>query len=207
MPQIRAGRIEETRPPSGQWVYVDPGFAGDKGKTCGLLIDGSVPTVHTFAALREALVSLVQEDGPPLHLVLEAPLSVAFSARGNPVGRSIELRAGQSRYWYSGLACSVLTSATYLLRAIADAVPCREIRLFEGFVSFKPRGVRSSHTADVLLLRRVVRGELAVGQIIVPEALAAAPDHVLRSAFAVAGMDPGIPPVIVGNTLVDRATH
>ena len=207
MPLIHAGRLEHARPPMGQWVFVDPGFAGEGKKSCGLLLDSGVPTVRTFADLRDQLVALAQAPGPELHLVIEAPLSVAFTARGNPAGRSVELRDRQSRYWYVGLGCSVLTSAMYLLRAITDAVPRREIRLFEGLVSFKPNALRSSHTRDVLLLRRVVRGDLAVGQIVAPEALAAAPDHVLRSAFAVAGMDYGVPPVVVGNRLDEAQPH
>jgi hypothetical protein len=207
MPTIRAGRLDDLRPPMGQWVFADPGFAGEGRKSCGLLLDSGIPTVHTFAGLREQLVALALESGPPLHLVIEAPLSVSFTARGNPAGRSVELRDGQSRYWYVGLGCSVLTSATYLVRAITNAGPRREIRLFEGLVSFKPKGIRSSHTRDVLLLRRVVRGDLAVGQIIAPEALAAAPDHVVRSAFEVAGMDYGVPPVVVGNTLEEALPH
>jgi hypothetical protein len=80
---------------------------------------------------------------------------------------------------------------------MTDAGPEREVRLFEGLVSFKPRGVASSHCDDVLQLRQVIRGERAVGRVVPPDELAASPEHTLKSAFAVSGMDYGIPPVVV----------
>jgi hypothetical protein len=91
----------------------------------------------------------------------------------------------------------VLVAATYLIRAATDAPPDRDVRLFEGLVSFKPQGASSSHCDDVLKLRSVVWGEGAIGRIVPPEALAASADDVLMSAFQVAGMNYGIPPVVV----------
>lgn len=192
---VRAGHITEATPESGEWVFVDPGFSS-KAKSCGLLTPNSEPIQITFAQLQAELVSLVTTGEQPLNLAIEAPLSVAFGPAGNPVGRSIELRNGQARYWYVGLGCSVLVAATYLLRAITDANPKREVRLFEGLVSFKPKGERSSHSSDVANLRRVVWGEQNIGRVIPPEMLAASPNDVIKSAFLVAGMNYGIPPVI-----------
>jgi len=195
MSHIRAGRVEEAIHSSGEWAFIDPGFSRN-AKSCGFLVEDGHPVPLTFADLQARLIALASVDGHPLNLVLEAPLSVAFGPLGNPVGRSIELRGSQSRYWYVGLGCGVLVAATYLLRALTDAQPRREIRLFEGLVSFKPKCVRSSHLKDVLLLRRIVWGEQGFGQIVAPEALASAPDHLLVSAFRVAGMNYGVPPVI-----------
>jgi hypothetical protein len=66
--------------------------------------------------------------------------------------------------------------------------------LFEGFVSFKPKGRVSSHCADVEALRAVVLNPNRAASAIVPAAqLAMAPSDRLVSAFAVAGMDFGVP--------------
>jgi hypothetical protein len=195
MTTIRAGQVKEAVPSSGEWLFVDIGFSS-RSKSCGLLGEQGDPHDVTFAQARSYLSDLANTQGRPLNLVLEAPLSVAFAQNGNPVGRSIELREGKSRYWYVGLGCSVLVAATYLLRAVAERRRGREVRLFEGLVSFKPRGVVSCHSSDVLLLRDVVWGVPGVGRVVPPNELPADPDHSLRSAFAVSGMDYGVPPVI-----------
>jgi hypothetical protein len=81
---------------------------------------------------------------------------------------------------------------------IHDAHPSRDIRLFEGFASFKPKGVRSSHSSDVLNLRKAIwDGSSKSGFTVPPQKLAVSPKHRLLSAFAVAGMDLGVPAVIV----------
>lgn len=196
MPGIRAGRTNEAHPDSGEWVFVDPGFAQDKSRSCGLLASGQPQSV-TFSDLKAQLAALIVENDAPMNLVIEAPLSVAFSGSGNPTGRSIERRDGRSRYWYVGLGCSVLTSASYLLRAITDARRTREIRLFEGFVSFKPKGTTSNHCKDVRDLKRVIWGERGAGRIVPPEVLATHPEHSVISAFAVGAMDYGVPPVVL----------
>lgn len=193
-PSIRAGQLDEGHPGSGEWVFVDPGFAMDGKRSCGLLEASRGCKKVTFSELRARLATLAVEGIGPINLVIEAPLSVAFSASGNPAGRDFERRDGKSRYWYVGLGCSVLTSATYLLRAMTDVRPTREIRLFEGFVSFKAKE-KSDHCRDVADLKRVVWGEPGVGSIV--PATAINPQHSVMSAFAVAGMDYQIPPVIV----------
>jgi len=156
IPRIRSGRVEEAHPESAEWAFVDLGFAGDGKKTSCLLVADGDPRLYTFAGLIAVLKSMLAEEDGPLNLVLEAPLSVAFSKDGNPVGRAIEKRGGQTRYWYVGLGCSVLTSAMYFLKELAESPSAREIRLFEGFVSFKPKNMASDHNADVLRLRDVI---------------------------------------------------
>ncbi len=195
MSKIRAGQVAEASPQSGEWTFVDRGFSS-KSRTCGLLEHQGVPVRLTFGELQSRLISLASAGVSPLNLVLEAPLSVAFGPLGNPTGRSIELRNGKSRYWYVGLGCSVLVSATYLLRAITESRPTREVRLFEGIVSFKPKEVVSDHCADVNDLRRVIWGEPQIGRVVSPEELATSPNDKLVSAFLVAGMDYGVPPVV-----------
>lgn len=163
------------------------------------MLEGSgSPKNMTFDALRCALVKLAGEGTTPINLVLEAPLSVAFAASGNPVGRAVERRERQTRYWYVGLGCAVLVAATYLLRALHDAPRTREIRLFEGLVSFKDEERPTSHCNDALALRAVIwEPHVASGRVVAPNALLFNMSDTIVSAFAVAGMDFGIPPVLL----------
>lgn len=193
---IRAGTPAEANRHSGEWVFVDLGFA-EKTKSCGLLLGDGKPEEISFAQLTARLLDVVASAQQPLNLLIEAPLSVAFNEHGNPTGRVIERRESRTRYWYVGLGCSVLVAATYLLRSIHEADPRREIRLFEGLASFKPKGVRSSHSDDVLKLRKVIWDGGSKSGLIVPrEKLGASPKHRLLSAFLVAGMDFGVPAVV-----------
>jgi hypothetical protein len=198
MPTIRAALTHEATRASAEWIFVDLGFA-QKTKSCGLLVSGDVkPRDLSFSELQAFLVSLVTSGADSLNLLLEAPLSISFGVNGNPTGRSVERRNGKSRYWYVGLGCSVLVAATYLLRAIHDAQPSREVRLFEGFVSFKPKGERSSHSNDVLRLRNVIwEGNPLLGRVVPAEELAASEGDQVKSAFMVSGMNFGVPPVVV----------
>lgn len=136
--ELRAGSVAEVIRTSGEWLFVDIGFARDKA-TCGLLLHDSPAQAVTFAQLQRRVLELASLEGSPLNLVIEAPLSVAFTKDGNPTGRSMEKQDVRTRYWYVGLGCTVLVAATYLVKAIADSKPKRSIRLFEGFVSFKGR--------------------------------------------------------------------
>lgn len=88
----------------------------------------------------------------------------------------------------------MLVAATYFVRAMSLSA-AREVRLFEGLVYFKEKGVASDHCYDMLQLRDVVWGKEGVGRLIAPGELAV-PDHTLLSALAVAGMDYGVPPVV-----------
>jgi hypothetical protein len=193
---IRAGTPEEVEPKSGEWLFIDAGFSSS-GRSCGVLGAENVAASITFSEARSRLVASGSRKTSPLNLLIEAPLSVAFNSRGNPTGRSMERLGSQHRYWYEGLGCLVMTSALYLLRGLHDSQPQREVRLFEGFVSFKPKGSVSSHGADVQALRAVVwdanRGSDAV---IAANHLAMTPSDRLASAFAVAGMEFGLPPVV-----------
>jgi hypothetical protein len=194
---IHAGILTDVYRTSGEWVFVDLGFA-QTAKSCGLLVGDGEPKEVSFSQLRTEVIEIVTAGGKPLNLLIEAPLSVAFNVKGNPTGRSIERRKKQTRYWYVGLGCSVLVAATYLLRSIHDVRPVREIRLFEGFASFKSKDLCSSHSDDVLNLRKLIwENAEKSGHIVPPEQLAASQEDKLLSAFLVAGMDFGVPPVIL----------
>lgn len=129
-------------------------------------------------------------------MLIEAPLSVAFTAMGNPTGRSLEKRASGTRYWYVGLGCGVMVAALYFLSGLRDELR-REVRLFEGFASFKLKGSKSSHVGDVLKLRDAVwHPDRHPTAVVPPDRLALTSTDVLCSAFKAAGMDYGVPPVV-----------
>lgn len=93
----------------------------------------------------------------------------------------------------------------YLVTAVLKAEPKIEIRLFEGFVSFKKDGGKRSHCDDVVLLKEVVNNpDRHSNSIVAGKSLKADPTDTLNSAFLVAGVDLGIPPVIMGNGLPSR---
>jgi hypothetical protein len=143
------------------------------------------------------ILDTVAKASVPVNLTIEAPLSVAFDKLGNPKGRSIEKQGGKTRYWYNGLGCGVMVAAMYLVRAIHDSCPKHDVRLFEGFVSYKDPQLESDHLRDVLLIRQVIKEPMAnAAAIVSADSLKIANDDQLVSAFCVAGLDCGIPPVI-----------
>src|SRR5437870_7573458 len=123
--RLRAGLPEDIRPESGEWLFVDVGFS-NKGRTCGVLGGDGASVAVTFAEAAKSVVASGARQTGILNLLIEAPLSVAFNAAGNPAGRTIERLGSQHRYWYEGLGCVVMTSAMYLLRALKDSEPRRD---------------------------------------------------------------------------------
>lgn len=88
----------------------------------------------------------------------------------------------------------------YLVTAVLKSEPKVEVRLFEGFVSFKRSGRKRSHCEDVVLLKEVVTNpERYSNSIVAGNCLKVDPTDIVKSAFLVAGVDLGIPPVIVGD--------
>jgi hypothetical protein len=196
---IRSGHVNEVNWDSGSWVFLDVGFSNNL-KSCGLLIGDNTPIGLRFGEVLNEISSYVINSSAPINLVLEAPLSVAFDKNGNPKGRSIEKENQKTRYWYVGLGCTVMVAVMYMLKELERVCSDKEIRLFEGFVSFKEKQSRTSHLRDVLLLREVVKAPLSFQEAIVSaENLIMDKSDVLQSAFIVAGRNYGIPPVIMRN--------
>lgn len=197
MTSIRAGTISEISPSSGEWLILDIGFA-NKSASCGLLVNDSAPVELRFNEMVNRVCNFISESQIPVNLVIEAPLSVAFDRAGNPTGRAIEKLGGKTRYWYVGLGSTVMVAAMYLVKAISQRQATSEVRLFEGFVSFKTKGVKSDHLRDVKLIREVVLDRTIVpGAVVSPDNLRKVESDLLQSAFAVAGIDAGVPPVIM----------
>jgi len=89
---IRAGAMNELHPEAGHWVFADIGFAQTKA-SCGFVEGNGVPEEIPFNALVDKLAKLAaatRNQGRPLHVLIEAPLPVAFTQAGNTTGRSIE---------------------------------------------------------------------------------------------------------------------
>ena len=178
-------------------MFVDIGFSRH-ARSCGIAVGEGIPKEITFAELTPFILEVVCAGTGPMNLLIEAPLSVAFTAEGNPTGRRIDKRGARTRYWYVGPGCAVLVAATYLLRDLYELGSERQIRLFEGFASFKEMRAQSSHCKDVSDLRSVAWNvDQVPGKVVGPEGLKANPDDTLSSAFAVSGMDLGVPPVVV----------
>jgi len=93
-----------------------------------------------------------------------------------------------------------MVAALYLVKTITEISANTEVRLFEGFVSFKESCKKSIHSRDVELLREVIENPNQYSEeIIEPEALKMTSSDTLKSAFLVAGIDTGIPPLIMRN--------
>lgn len=204
---IVQGTIEGARRESGEWIFVDIGFSRDS-RSCGIAVGDSEPQCLRFGELGPCVAEELGKGPGPMNLLIEAPLSVAFNEQGCPTGRKIEKRGSSQRYWYLQAGAATSLAATYFLRGLHDAIsarnqhPHRTIRLFEGFASFKRKGEVSSHSADIVKLRSIVWGVSDRGRIVGCEGLRMCGSDTLRSAFAAAGMDFGIPPVVV----VDEGT-
>lgn len=97
------------------------------------------------------------------NLLIEAPLSGVFDAGGNPQPRGpFETSLSPEgktlrRYWYSGPGAATCLAATHFLRKLdsqlrssSQATADLNIRLIEGFVTFKPE--TTDHAFDARLL-------------------------------------------------------
>lgn len=136
-----------------------------------------------------------QDAGSPLNLVLEAPLSVTFNKDGNPVGRKCDFKDGELRGWYIYAAPSMILAAGYLLRELADCGIQRDVRLYEGFVSFKKSNSKTKHIEDAKALKGAV-WKLTQHKIFDSVGIKRCRSDNLESAFKIMGMDFGIPPII-----------
>lgn len=189
---IRSGTVQEIDHTDGIWAYLDLGFS--KNRTCGLVVGDGHPEEFSYHEATNVLLYLAN-TGKKVSAVIEAPLSVAFDANGNPTGRACERYNRQARYWYVGAGAIVTLAAMYLIKELDSAFKGKELVLYEGFVSFKQRD--STHGGDATLLRdTVVNREQHQSRIIAPDNLKQQPTDQIRGAFEVMGIESGIPPII-----------
>ena len=203
---IRAGTIDEFNPKLGDWLFVDVGFSSTR-KSCGVLKNSERPWTETFGGLVDFVIQEFGIPGPPLNLVLEAPLSATFNKGGNPTARCPD----KNRQWYLQPATTVMVATIRLLRRMNDFAIQREVRLFEGFASFKSSSTKWPyekdygfsktawpHIADVLRLR-CAAWHPTQKYVVNPRKLKINKTYdTLHSILEFAGMESrGIPPVLM----------
>jgi hypothetical protein len=195
--KIKAGLVEEIYWDSGLWIFLDIGFS-EKQKTCGLCIGDGDPVNLRFDEMKISVAEAIKGSNGPVNLVIEAPLSVAFTTTGNPTGRSLEVQEGKNpRYWYLQGGAVVMVAAQYLIHHLLQESAGSEVRLFEGFVSFKPKDEKTDHSKDVELLREVIVNPASFpAAVIGPTELARDDADRIQSSFTSMGLDCGVPPVI-----------
>lgn len=193
---IHAGKVSDISWPNGTWLILDIGFSSSQ-KSCGILLGDEEGRCLTFSDAINEVVGISNRLSL-LNLVIEAPLSVAFDKSGNPKGRSMEKEGGKNRLWYVSPGCAVLVAVMYLMRKLYDSHPSGDVKLFEGFVSYKSRDAKSNHSKDVELLREAIKAtQTKSHHIIKPEEIKTDPDDNIKSAFEVMNLaDIGIPPII-----------
>ena len=188
--KIIAGRTTDINRGSGQWLIVDIGFSSTN-PTCGVWNGTGEPSVVTFGELVGLATEEVQKPvTQALNLLLEAPLSKAFQQNKNPIRRSCDSQGGKLRLWWTNAGATTLIAANELLLALDACQGQRNVRLFEGFVSFKrsedtptSKAARiAAHKEDVLKLKNAVWTG-ANAQIIDPGELRQNPGDRIESAF------------------------
>ena len=205
-PKIAAGSTDDINKDSGQWMIVDIGFSS-RDPSCGFWVDTGTeeqePCVVTFGELVEWVTREARKADPRnLNLLIEAPLSVAFQQNKNPTRRKCDVQGKKYRDWYVNAGGTTLIVAASLLRELNKSQRRREVRLFEGLVSFKTPNDRPNskeeriedHKKDVLKLKNAVwSGEDR--DIFTRKELPQTKGHLINSAFHFFDKDL-IPPVI-----------
>lgn len=193
---IYSGKAEDISWPNGTWLILDIGFSNSQ-ESCGILLGDDEARQLTFNDAIDEVI-MIANNLPLLNLVIEAPLSVTFDKSGNPKSRSMEKEGGKNRLWYVGPGCAVLIAGMYLMKGLYDYHPTGDVRLFEGFVSYKSKGTTSNHLKDVELLREAIKAAQTKPHLIIkPEEIKTDPDDNIRSAFEVMNLaNIGIPPII-----------
>ena len=135
------------------WLAVDIGFSCAKRTTGIMGAHWDKPRCIQYGQLiSECLLFASRKSA--IGIILEAPLSLAFSLANNPTGRKGEKRGRKTRYWYQGLGCSVMTAAAIFLRQLGENDNATSAYVFEGFVSFKDKATSHGDDASDLIRNR-----------------------------------------------------
>ncbi len=117
-------------------MAVDLGFSGTS-RSCGFASsDGQgllSPVKRTFRECVDDVVAHVRRHGDGV-LIIEAPLSACFNARGNPCARGPFGQATRPRWWSLGAGATMALAAQYFLRFVQEHLGDRRLHLIEGFV-------------------------------------------------------------------------
>ena len=160
--KLVAGQLAHLEDRNVPVIIIDIGFSKEKAST-GIgwvksmreeLIEGAnlkeVKYGEMVAEIKQILKNVFTNQSSVLHIVIEAPLSAKFE-KGNPKERgNFERGYNKSknrvitRYWYQYGGLLAFVAAGHLIRQLAEEFEkdatlrkFKEIRFFEGFVSFK----------------------------------------------------------------------
>ena len=190
---IIAGKTHGFSRAPEDWIFLDIGFSSE-AKTCGLKIFGEPARNQSWADACLEIKNAIRSCKKDINLMIEAPLSVTFNAKNNPVQRSFEKRGKSTRYWYLQGGVVTLLSAAYLIRQLYDMEESN-IFLFEAFISFKPQ--KTDHMDDASLMERgIVEGASPIGKADIQMSK----EHKIEASIAKFGYSFGVPPVFVFDT-------
>ncbi len=134
-------------------MAVDLGFSGE-ARSCGVAVTHDTQTVRIsaqrFGECVSTVIDFAREHGE-IVLVVEAPLSATFDARGNPAPRGNFERSPRARWWSLGAGAAMALAAQHFLSAIHESVGDRTVHLAEGFVVGADSGDHGQAANDLLM--------------------------------------------------------
>ena len=190
-PRIVAGEWGDICWDSGDWIIVDMGFAY-KSNSCGVAIGCEEPQKLWFRELVKKVTTRAHEKNPKqLNLLLEAPLSMAFTKLGDPMPRTFE---DLNHAWYRNSGAAMMLGSICLIDSVNSCERTREVRLFEGFATIP----KTDHRKIAAGLRAVVQGKTEDRQdrIVKPSEIIAPNSGCLKPVYGTERGVGGVPPVI-----------
>ncbi len=189
---IKAGDAYKFSRDPDEWIFVDLGFSGRRSngtvqKSTGLKLPGEDSRNCTWSEAIDRTKSCLANIDKSIYMMLEAPLSVAFSKEGHPVPRVFEKNGTAVRYWYMQSGAVVLISAFYFLQHLRTTTK-HTVNLYESFISFK-KG-RTEHYADCDAMKKAILNN----QKPITE-FTQKPEDTLECITKSTGWDFGVPPV------------
>lgn len=133
-------------------MAVDLGFSGTSRSRGFASSDGQglfSPVKRTFRECVEDVAAHVRRHGDSV-LIVEAPLSACFNARGNPCARGPFEQATRPRWWSLGAGATMALAAQYFLRFVQEHLGDRTLHLIEGFVVGQDSGAHEAVASQLL---------------------------------------------------------
>ena len=187
-PRIVAGDCSDVCWGSGEWIIVDMGFANTKA-SCGVAIGDCTPKNIRYCDLVKKVIDAAKEDKRKhLNLLLEAPLSMAFDTRGNPMPRSFE---DADHAWYRNSGAAMMLAAIRLIDLLDSSDRKRKVRLFEANAPLK----KAKHWRVAAALRDVVTQRIEE-RFVEPCEIIAPKSGSLIPAYRITNGDGRKPPVV-----------
>jgi hypothetical protein len=133
-------------------MAVDLGFSGTS-RSCGV---ASLDDKGALSPVRRTFSECVTEVAAHVHrhgecvLVIEAPLSACFNARGNPCARGSFEASPKPRWWSLGAGATMALAAQHFLRFVQQRMVGGTLHLVEGYVVGPDSGADESVAAHLL---------------------------------------------------------